>query len=461
MKNLSLQMTQISPLKKPEPTNKSNLSADKSSVEESNNSFQAMLNKQVSAQNDSNRQESTQQDLIQEASNLQGNAEAKVADEKKELKVSHKGFAPKVTVDNQTKSSKIIAENSNDKSEIESTDLADNANLISIERTLQVSKTSPDQVSEVETKPEDKGINAPDNTAIAAAASLLAPSVSSPVLNTIALVKAQETTSVDTDKTAISEGQSQKQNNLDAMLGNALLQAKKNKTQENSIQDVQTTISDNAMLDNASRLDVVPQNTNKNKVDIESLNAKLMLNSAKEGVNREVATKDMVIPTSYQSVAPNTISPIQQTAVSSNLINIYPGKSGWDQAISQKVLWMVGASEQSATLTLNPPDLGPLQVVINVTNDMVDTTFISDNAEVRQALQDGMSNLREKMNESGIQLGQSNVSSGGQPKQEFQQATQNRLVSQPNSGSSAFPEARAVVVNNKIRVGNGLVDTFV
>jgi len=92
---------------------------------------------------------------------------------------------------------------------------------------------------------------------------------------------------------------------------------------------------------------------------------------------------------------------------------------------------------------------------------MVDTTFISDNAEVRQALQDGMSNLREKMNESGIQLGQSNISSGGQTKQEFQQAPQNRLVSQPISDSSAFPEARAVVVNNKIRLGNGLVDTFV
>jgi len=476
MKNLSLQMTQIAPLKKAEPTSKINLNADKSSTVESNNSFQAMLNKQVNSQNDSNRQESTQQDSIQKASNLLGNAEAKVADDKKELKVSHKGFAPKVTVDSQSKGNRINTENSHDKSEIESTDLADSADLISKAQTLQASKTSPDQVSAVETKPEDIGINAPDNAAIAAAASLLAQVVSSPVLNTIAIVKPQETTAVTTDETAISEGQSQKQNNLDAMLGSALLQAKNkqgddikgsdiqaknNKTQASYIQDAQTTISDNAMPDNANRLDVVPQNTNKNKGDIESLNAKIMLNSAKEGVNKEAATKDMVIPTSHQSVVPtNTAAPTQHTAASSNLINIYPGKSGWDQAISQKVVWMVGASEQSATLTLNPPDLGPLQVVINVTNDMVDTTFISDNAEVRQALQDGMSNLREKMNESGIQLGQSNVSSGGQLQQQFQQTSQQQNSRSKLDNTTLLPIEKVNTAQNSIRIANGLVDTF-
>jgi flagellar hook-length control protein FliK len=30
---------------------------------------------------------------------------------------------------------------------------------------------------------------------------------------------------------------------------------------------------------------------------------------------------------------------------------------------------MVGSEEQTASLTLNPPDLGPLQVVLSVSND--------------------------------------------------------------------------------------------
>jgi flagellar hook-length control protein FliK len=99
-------------------------------------------------------------------------------------------------------------------------------------------------------------------------------------------------------------------------------------------------------------------------------------------------------------------------------------------------------------------------VVINVHNDQADTTFISDNAEVRQALQDGMDNLRNKMSESGVQLGQANVSSGQQAQQQFQQAMQNRQAAQVNrnqatSGQGSVDDARTLV-----RVSNGLVDTF-
>jgi flagellar hook-length control protein FliK len=160
-----------------------------------------------------------------------------------------------------------------------------------------------------------------------------------------------------------------------------------------------------------------------------------------------------------QPTTSNSILPMHQLG-SSNQIHAYPGKTGWDQAISQKIVWMVGAAEQTATLSLNPPDLGPLQVVINVSNNMADTTFISNNAEVRQALQDGMANLREKMAESGIQLGQANVNSGGRSQQEFSAASSNypstRLSeTDANSSSSSIKQTTRVV-----RVNDGLVDTF-
>jgi flagellar hook-length control protein FliK len=146
-------------------------------------------------------------------------------------------------------------------------------------------------------------------------------------------------------------------------------------------------------------------------------------------------------------------------AGSSNAMNTSPGKSGWDQAISQKMMWMVGGGVQSATLTLNPPDLGPLQVVINVNNDMVEANFMSDNADVRQALQDGLSNLRDKMNEAGIQLGQTNVSAGGQTQQEFQQAQQGRRTERM-SGNISTAENPSLDRPVGVRMANGLVDTF-
>lgn len=166
------------------------------------------------------------------------------------------------------------------------------------------------------------------------------------------------------------------------------------------------------------------------------------------------------MPASLQAVAAGPALATAQ-AGSSNFINASPGKSGWDQAISQKVMWMAGeGGVQSATLTLNPPDLGPLQVVIHVNNDQVEAQFMSDNADVRQALQDGLANLRDKMNEAGIQLGQTNVSAGGQAQQQFGQAAQGQRAQRMSGGDSVNATETVTTRPTAVRSANGLVDTF-
>lgn len=156
----------------------------------------------------------------------------------------------------------------------------------------------------------------------------------------------------------------------------------------------------------------------------------------------------------------NTVAPtVASQMLASYVIEADFAKAGWNQAISQRVVWMAGAGEQSATLTLNPPDLGPLQVVVQVHNGQADTTFTSDNADVRQALQDGMEHLREKMRESGLQLGQTNVQSGEQSQKTFEQATQHR-ASQNRMTSSTGKDEVTAQPKSMTRVTNGLVDTF-
>lgn len=142
------------------------------------------------------------------------------------------------------------------------------------------------------------------------------------------------------------------------------------------------------------------------------------------------------------------------------LINIAPGKPGWSEAIGQKVVWMVGAGEQSATLTLNPKDLGPLQVIIQVNNEKADATFISENPEVRKALEEGMSGLRQSMGQAGVELGQANVNTSKQH-QEFQQASKEYAARQrdENGTSSGTDQLHNTPVST--RVSHGLVDTFV
>lgn len=97
------------------------------------------------------------------------------------------------------------------------------------------------------------------------------------------------------------------------------------------------------------------------------------------------------------------------------------GTPGWDNQVGQKIVWMVAGKEQSASLTLNPPDLGPMQVVLNVTNDHASVTFTAAQPEVRQALENALPRLREMMSDNGIALGNATVNAGSS--QQGQQAS--------------------------------------
>jgi flagellar hook-length control protein FliK len=202
-----------------------------------------------------------------------------------------------------------------------------------------------------------------------------------------------------------------------------------------------------------------------NVVDSKSTQAGLTIGEDKLGA---ITAKDLQANNSLLNVSTspailattNSLSLAQ--VASSNIINATPGRTGWDQAISQKMVWMVGSGDQSATLTLNPPDLGPLQVVIHVHNDQADATFISDNSEVRRALHDGLSNLKDMLGQSGINLGQANINSSQQQQQQAQQSMGNNTGSaDEKSVSTLNPSSHNNVVSNAVsRVTNGLVDTF-
>lgn len=93
------------------------------------------------------------------------------------------------------------------------------------------------------------------------------------------------------------------------------------------------------------------------------------------------------------------------------------GSQAWDNQVSQRIVYMVG-KEQAATLTLNPPDLGPVQIVLNVSNDQASVAFSAEQLEVRQALENALPRLREMMSESGIALNNATVDAGARQQQD-------------------------------------------
>jgi flagellar hook-length control protein FliK len=121
---------------------------------------------------------------------------------------------------------------------------------------------------------------------------------------------------------------------------------------------------------------------------------------------------------------------------------------------------MVAGDQQSASLTLNPPDLGPLQVVLNVHNATAHASFTAAQPEVRQALEAALPKLREMLGDAGIQLGQASVNSGSA----HQQAPDRQPSAAPQAinriGGTETAPSRVTRLTGGTS-GSGLVDTFV
>ncbi len=189
--------------------------------------------------------------------------------------------------------------------------------------------------------------------------------------------------------------------------------------------------------------------------------------------NKIVADKFNALPLKSNELAHDlmapSIAPVPQASLSiGQAMHIVPterlaphvGTPAWDQALGQKVIWMVGGAQQSASLSLNPPDLGPMQIILSVSNDQATATFVTAQPEVRQALEAAIPKLREMLGEAGIQLGATNVSTQtsnqqNTPEQQARQASSTFDVRQ-----NAIDANGRILPSQAIKSGNGLVDTF-
>jgi flagellar hook-length control protein FliK len=164
---------------------------------------------------------------------------------------------------------------------------------------------------------------------------------------------------------------------------------------------------------------------------------------------------------------PAVMQAVQAAAGAADGLSARVGTDAWENQVGQKVVYMVGSEEQTASLTLNPPDLGPLQVVLSVSNDQANVTFSANQEEVRQALENALPRLREMMSESGIALGSATVNAGmPDGRQAQEQSARNgggfgngSRARGENGGAvedaGVRPAARTVVLGDR-----GMVDTF-
>lgn len=230
-------------------------------------------------------------------------------------------------------------------------------------------------------------------------------------------------------------------------------------------------------LDNASAgadSRQVKDSTSKNQFDSHINNA---LNQQRQGTPTASSELENKLEQDFSSIKINALNaqntqqlnapldPIKAGAIT-NYIPAPLGSKAWDQAMGQRMIWMVAGGEQSAQLTLNPPDLGPLQIVLKITDNQVDASFISSHLDVRETIESAMPKLRQMMDDAGIQLSGFSVDSqaaqSGNAFNQEQGQQKTRATSssgQGNVDSLASSTESTPRVNVKKEIG--LVDTFV
>lgn len=135
----------------------------------------------------------------------------------------------------------------------------------------------------------------------------------------------------------------------------------------------------------------------------------------------------------------------------------------WSDDVGQNLVWMAKNGVETARLSINPPQLGPIEITLSLNKEHATAHFVSAHSEVREVLEQALPRLRQILEGAGVQLGQADVS--GQSQQQFAQNSGRARDDGPAFGleQPTLSDKAAVDASGAVRIqrGNGLVDTFV
>jgi len=129
-------------------------------------------------------------------------------------------------------------------------------------------------------------------------------------------------------------------------------------------------------------------------------------------------------------VTASTVTPAATSAAAATA-NIHGqlGTPDWQQNVSQHVTLFTRQGQQTAELRLHPESLGQVHITLKVEDNLAQIQMASPHSHVRAALEAALPMLRSQLEDNGIQLGQSSISSDGFAGQQQQASSQQSFAS--------------------------------
>ena len=127
--------------------------------------------------------------------------------------------------------------------------------------------------------------------------------------------------------------------------------------------------------------------------------------------------------------------------------------------LSDKVVWLASKQGQFAELSLNPPQMGALEVRLTLSGSDASAQFYSSNPVVREVIDGALPRLRELMAQAGINLGEAEVRQQAFSRRD--QADQHAQPSTPEAEILMHHQAPSAGMGGAWSKGSGLVDLYI
>ncbi len=132
----------------------------------------------------------------------------------------------------------------------------------------------------------------------------------------------------------------------------------------------------------------------------------------------------------------------------------------WAAEFGDRLAWVANNRFNAATLQVNPPQLGPIEVRILMSGDQATVSFAAVQPQTREAIQQALPVLASSFASQGLNLGQTSVGRDHLPQQGGQGGSGGNGGGQPGLVATAVGGTDNVTAGANTRGGNGLVDTF-
>ncbi len=211
-----------------------------------------------------------------------------------------------------------------------------------------------------------------------------------------------------------------------------------------------------------------PQTDNKQNADTKTFASLLNTDTTDTPSTTASSTTPITDKSTPQSVSAAVNKLVQDTKADVPAMTKPLSHPEWNQDLGERIVWMNNKGVSSAEIKMNPPNMGPISVRIDMNQDQATIAFTAQNTDVRNALEASVPKLREMLSSQNVNLAEVNVSQqsstgtdSGRSQQQFAQMAD----ASANSGQGNRQNNPELLdaQGNPINVGNGIdgtVDEF-